>query len=656
MRRLLPLTALLVLAAAAPAGADINLGSGARPQAIATGDFNSDGRQDLAIADISSEGKRVFLRLGNGDGTFRGEGTLANQPLPEDLAVADFTADGNEDLVVAARLGAASDVAYAYGAGNGSFEQRGTSELPGTAHSLAIGDFDPNGWADLVAAAANHVAVRFDVRRDTRGSLDIPLGGVRSVAIGDFDGNGFEDIVAVAAGDEHRVVVLTGKGGRQFDTAKVHRIPNVGAAVAVGDFDADGRHDVVVPVPGRDRVLVRLGNGDGTLRESAPDVAVGGAPVAVAVADIDADGREDLVVANSGSDSVSVRLGNGDGTFRDGGELAAGDKPVDVAVGDFDADGRQDFATANQDGASVTVRLGAGELAGNLLLNGGFEQGLGARLPVEAPTIPGWIATGGMTFLRYGTHPHFGVPSWLDAARFVGGRHLLWGGDSTGHAGVTDASQTVAVTGEAEAIDAGRAVASLSAQLGGALAFPDTMTATAEFLDADGAALAVLQVGPVTAAERRNVTTLLRRAGSAAVPPRTRRIRVTLTSRDTDRYSSAIADNVKLTLTTRPPELPAPPPAFGPDTRVTIALAARRAPVRVRVVNGNAFAVSGTLRGRRFAVAANGRTTVRPLLTKPQRRRLRHKGRVALRLAAVVTDPAGNRRTVSRRVSVRRVS
>ena len=202
------------------------------------------------------------------------------------------------------------------------------------------------------------------------------------------------------------------------------------------------------------------------------------------------------------------------------------------------------------------------------------------------------------------------------------------------------------MTGEAEAIDAGRAVASLSAQLGGALVFEDTMTATAEFLDADGVALGVLQAGPVTRQQRRNVTTLQRRAGSARVPVRTRRIRVTLTSRDTDRWSSAIADNVKLTLATRPAAPAAGTArAFGADTDVTLRLVARRAPVRVRVTNGNDFAVTGSLRGRRFSVAAGARTTVRLPLRKAQRRRLQRKGRLALRLTAVVTDPAGNRRT-----------
>jgi hypothetical protein len=179
------------------------------------------------------------------------------------------------------------------------------------------------------------------------------------------------------------------------------------------------------------------------------------------------------------------------------------------------------------------------------------------------------------------------------------------------------------------------------------------MTATAEFLDGDGDPLSVFTVGPVTSEERRNLTTLLPRTGSAGVPRGTRRIRVTLISRDNDRYSSAIADNVKLTLTTRPPAADPPPPgasAFGAGTGVALRLAARRAPLRVRVVNANAFPVTGSLRGRRFTVGATDRTTIRLSLSKAQRRRLRRAGKLPLRLTAAVTDPAGNRRTITRRV------
>jgi hypothetical protein len=331
----------------------------------------------------------------------------------------------------------------------------------------------------------------------------------------------------------------------------------------------------------------------------------------------------------------------------------------------------------------VSVRLGSGAaaLAGNLLANGGFEQGLAARLPTQSPAIPGWTSTGGMTFVRYGAVPHLGFPSHLDAPRYAtGGLNFLSGGDSTGLGGVTTATQTGDVSDSAEPIDGGRATANLSAYLGGAQSYPDRMAATAEFLDATGAGLGALQVGPVTNADRRNVTTLLRRENSAPVPVGTRRIRVTLTSTDVDTLSSAMADNVKLTLDAAPPA-PAlgpssrpssPQPTFGAGTKVTVKLAASRigarGPVRAVVSNTNAFGVTGTLAGattirakrgviklaaKRFAVAASGRTLVRLALSKALRRELQRKRKLVLRLSVVVQDPAGNRRTVRNQVSPR---
>jgi hypothetical protein len=121
------------------------------------------------------------------------------------------------------------------------------------------------------------------------------------------------------------------------------------------------------------------------------------------------------------------------------------------------------------------------------------------------------------------------------------------------------------------------------------------------------------------------------------------------------------------------PEPPAPPPppppgaaSFGSDPLIRLSLAARRigrrgvVPVRVR--NRNSFAVSGRLSARRkrartktkaFDVRANARKTVRLKLPRKLRLLLVRRHRLALRLRAVVRDPAGNKRTVVKRVKVR---
>ncbi len=290
-------------------------------------------------------------------------------------------------------------------------------------------------------------------------------------------------------------------------------------------------------------------------------------------------------------------------------------------------------------------------------------------------------------YLRYGAPSHAFTPTWRSAPRYgTGGGRLLWGGNSSATGGITTARQTADVSASAGAIDAGRATANLSAYLGGTRAYPDTMRVQAEFLDAGGADLAVMGLGPVTPADRNNLTTLLYRAGTRALPPGTRAIRVLLISEDADKaYSSAMADNVKLTLTTTPatpgtggtggtggPGTPATA-AFGPRTLVTLALARRRmaraacpraraqrqrvhrygpACARRRACAPRAARGRVALRARSLRVVPAGSSTVALTLPARARRELVRGGSLALRLTASVRDPAGGARRVTRTVRV----
>src|SRR5436309_1390858 len=65
---------------------------GVSPQAVVTGDFNGDGRLDLAVANESSN--TVSILLGNADGTFQSALTAATGAGPQSLAVGDFNGHG----------------------------------------------------------------------------------------------------------------------------------------------------------------------------------------------------------------------------------------------------------------------------------------------------------------------------------------------------------------------------------------------------------------------------------------------------------------------------------------------------------------------------------------------------------------------------------
>src|SRR5260370_41807701 len=90
---------------------------------IVAGDFNGDGKLDLAIADSGVSGGSdhgaVVILIGNGDGTFQTPARYAAGTSPVSLAVADFNGDGQLDLVVANAQSAS--VSIFLGAGDGPF-------------------------------------------------------------------------------------------------------------------------------------------------------------------------------------------------------------------------------------------------------------------------------------------------------------------------------------------------------------------------------------------------------------------------------------------------------------------------------------------------------------------------------------------------------
>src|SRR5438046_10678664 len=80
-----------------------NLPAGSGPYASAVGDFNGDGKQDLAVTNVTTSS--VSILLGNGNGSFGAPATFPVGNNPSSIEVSDFNGDGKEDLAVA-NLGA----------------------------------------------------------------------------------------------------------------------------------------------------------------------------------------------------------------------------------------------------------------------------------------------------------------------------------------------------------------------------------------------------------------------------------------------------------------------------------------------------------------------------------------------------------------------
>lgn len=354
---------------------------GTAPNDVVAGDFNGDGKTDLAVVPCGSSGANVAcILLGNGDGTFHTASTYPTSATPNMLVTGDFNADGKLDLAITNSSG----VDVLLGNGDGSFQSPLTLSLGTFAADLAAADFNGDGRLDLAVTNENpnKVSILLGNGDGTfhAGSAYTLSSNVLGVTVADLNLDKKPDLVIAnsyaSQNVEPAVSVLLGNGDGTFSSPVTYGNASQPYTAVVADFNADGKPDVALS----DQVGVvhiLLGNGNGTLQASV-DFAAGGAPEGIVCGDFNGDGKADLATANYGSNDASVLIGNGDGTFRASRSYSLGNLPAplgsvstSLALADFNEDGKLDFAT----GLNNTLALGNGDgtfTLGNFVGNAGF--------------------------------------------------------------------------------------------------------------------------------------------------------------------------------------------------------------------------------------------------------------------------------------------
>ena len=346
-----PVTCLSISFAAAA-----NFPAGTTPVSVAVGDFNGDGKQDLATANFGPPWD-VSILLGDGTGNFSpASNYFGVGQFPNSVAVGDFNGDGKQDLAV----GSINGVSILLGDGAGHFSAN--TNFGGLyLGAVAVGDFNGDGKQDLAAANAGSDNVSI-LLGDGTGNFGAPTNvavgdSPHSVAVGDFNGDGKQDLAVANDTFSGTVSILLGDGTGNFSAATNFTAGTYPRSVAVGDFNGDGKQDLAVAndtFSGPVSILL----GDGTGNFSAPtNFTAGSHPHSVAVGDFNGDGKQDLAAANDGSDNVSILLGDGTGNFGAPRNFAVGGSSYSVAVGDFNGDGKQDLAAANDGSDNVSILL-----------------------------------------------------------------------------------------------------------------------------------------------------------------------------------------------------------------------------------------------------------------------------------------------------------
>ena len=345
--------------------------------ALAVGDFNGDGKLDVASTGAVPSAKTMVILTGNGDGTFQ----LGEKYTISGIGIsaADFNGDGRLDLAV---LSGEGTLATMLGNGDGTFQAPVNTAVHG--ERMVAADFNGDGVADLAVAESAYlnggVTILLGKGDGTFAApVSIPEGsGAAALAVADFNGDGMPDL-AVQEGASSFQIYL-GKGDGTFTPLGTPAtVTGQISDIAAGDFNGDGSTDLAIG--NNAGISLFEGNGDGTLGAST-FTAIARPTLQLEVTDIDGDGHLDVIAETEYPlDPIhgtwgSFAVVNGDGVggltlnrFHDG---VTGYGPF--VLGDFNGDGRVDLMEGFS-GPVTYLGLAPADLAVSLAHSGNPVQG-----------------------------------------------------------------------------------------------------------------------------------------------------------------------------------------------------------------------------------------------------------------------------------------
>jgi hypothetical protein len=389
---------------------------------VVSGDFNKDGRPDLALLTVSaSSTAEVQIFVGTGAGGFQHSGTFATGiPLPTSTlrpVAADIDGDGNTDVAIGgvilfgngdATLQTALDLGRFYSGVYGDIDGDGdldlvrvvygqavvgvsrnngdrtfTNETTYTGGSgdelLELHDVNGDGNLDVIARRGTFIDMLLGNGDSTLGSVaSYDAGGpITALTVGDVTGDSNPDVIVVRRSPDSSLEAffstLIGAGDGTFPT-RVDEQHNHFPLLFARDVSGDGNVDILYTHSDGigSGFVVRRGNGDGSFQPD--EMYFMGDPYAALVADVDGNGRPDVVLAHgtgSGRNVVSIAIDNGNGDFHVPRRYAAvgvADEAGDFAAADVNHDGFIDaiighggnggFGGGETSLAAITVRLG----------------------------------------------------------------------------------------------------------------------------------------------------------------------------------------------------------------------------------------------------------------------------------------------------------
>jgi hypothetical protein len=325
---------------------------GQRVLHLRSADFDADGDDDLAAADLNGTS---FVLLSQGDGAFGPPRLLSQARQTRWLALADLDGDGLLDLAAASPH--TNEVAVSLGGAGGGFRfLQSHRPIRGNPHCVEALDWNGDGRRDLAAGLPDTGTWPLLGAGAPGGlepcalTLELGLHGaaLRYLSAGDLDGDGRDDLASAAG------LAGLSRGDGTFAPLLDAALPGGVISPLIADFDGDGARDVTFTDPQGVHVYARRGGEAFGAPATVPHV--GRFPYTAAGADLNQDGKSELLIADIDAPHLTVYRGAASPRLFEtaaaiGGVRSAGA----LALGAVDGDGMSDLVIWD---ASVGLVLG----------------------------------------------------------------------------------------------------------------------------------------------------------------------------------------------------------------------------------------------------------------------------------------------------------